>query len=276
MADLDGVEFIASFSTGGGVMNEEQTEPRRGMGEIIEYLLDYAPSIDMDRGRTRTAGSLLNAMKIDGVITEPAEVWRWLRANLLPYAPVSLASGAEGMYPIVWDKDITENDTVATVDAQRDQWERTSPVTVEHLDGEPRNNFSIAYQVSAFDGETRLRQSLDGRLESSNSYARTSYKRYGSRTKPEEEAICFYRADDVDAVLSWWSRIFGFPIRTVEYVAPIEWGWLEAGSYIRFTDSRLNITDKICVVQAIEWSEEQIIGLRLVWLEDLPRDDRVV
>lgn len=276
MADLDGVEFIASFSTGGGVMNEEQTEPRRGMGEIIEYLLDYAPSIDMDRGRTRTAGSLLNAMKIDGVITEPAEVWRWLRANLLPYAPVSLASGAEGMYPIVWDKDITENDTVANVDAQRDQWERTSPVTVEHLDGEPRNNFSIAYQVSAFDGETRLRQSLDGRLESSNSYARTSYKRYGSRTKPEEEAICFYRADDVDAVLSWWSRIFGFPIRTVEYVAPIEWGWLEAGSYIRFTDSRLNITDKICVVQAIEWSEEQIIGLRLVWLEDLPRDDRLV
>tara|TARA_R110002020_G_scaffold371602_1_gene583173 strand:+ start:4965 stop:6578 length:1614 start_codon:yes stop_codon:yes gene_type:complete len=276
MSTLEGEDFVASFSAGGGIMNEQQTAPRRGMGEIIEYLLDYAPRINMDRGRTRTAATLLNALKIDGVITEPVEVWRWLRSNLLPYAPVSLAHGAEGMFPIVWDKDITENDTVADINAQRDEWDRTSPVTVEHLDGEPRNNFSIAYRVNGISGETSQRATLDGRLESSNSYARTSYQRYGARSKPEEEAISFYESSDVDAVLSWWSRIFGFPIRTVEYTAPIEWGWLEAGSYLRFTDERLNITNQICVVQAIEWSEQQIIGLRLVWLEDLPRDDRLI
>ena len=272
----DGVEMVASFSAGGGIMNEEQTAPRRGMGEIIEYLLDYAPRINVDRGRTRTAGDLLNHMRIDGVISDPVEVWRWLRSNLLPYAPVSLANGSEGMYPIVWDKDITANDTRASVDAERDQWDRTSPITVEHLDGEPRNTFSIAYSRSGISGETTLRASLDGRSKESNSYARTSYKRYGLREKSEEEAIGFYQLADVEAVLSWWSRIYGFPIRSVEYTAPIEWGWLEAGSYILFTDSRLNITNQIAIVQAMEWSEEQIVGLRLVWLEDLPRDDRLI
>ena len=276
-ADIgEGVDMIAQFTTGGGVLNEQQTAPRRGMGEIIEYLLDYAPRILMDRGRTRTAGELLNHMKIDGVITEPVEVWRWLRANLLPFAPVSLAHGPDGMFPIVWDKDITENDTLAQVDAERDQWERTSPVTVEHLDGGPRNSFSIAYAVMAHTGAPEKRVTLDGSLEASNSYARTSYKRYGSREKPEEEAIAFYQQEDVEAVLAWWSRIYGFPMRSVEYTAPIEWGWLEAGSHIRFTDSRLHIIDQIAIVQSVEFSDQQIVGLRLVWLEDMPRDDRLI
>lgn len=178
--------------------------------------------------------------------------------------------------PIVWDKDIKESDTVANVDALRDQWERTSPVTVEHLDGEPRNSFSIAYNKSGLTDEMTDRATLSGADKESNVYARTSHKRYGRRDKPEEEAICFYQRSDVDAVLSWWSRIYGFPIRTVEYTAAIDWGWLEAGSSIVFSDSRLNITNQIVIVQAIEWSEEQIIGLRLAWVEDLPRDDRLI
>lgn len=273
---VEGNEFLCTFSTGGGVLNDQQTEPRRGMGEIIEYLLDYAPRISMDRGRTRSATNQLNAYSLDAVISEPVEVWRWLRSNLLPFAPVSLATGSDGMYPIVWDKDYVASDAVASVDAVRDQWERTSPVTVEHLDGEPRNDFSISYGLRMEDGNMRYRATLSGDKAASNAYARTSHQRYGKRTKPEEEAICMYQESDVNAVLSWWSRIYGFPIRSVEYTAPIEWGWLEAGASIVFSDSRLNLSDQMAIVQAIEWSEEQIIGLRLVWVEDLPRDDRAI
>ena len=274
MASMEGKQFVASITAGGGVLNEQQTQPRRGMGEVIEYLLDYAPQMKIDRGRTRTAGDLINNYKIDGIISEPVEVWRWLRANLLPYAPVSITQGADGMYPIVWRKDMTANDTVANVDAEQQQWERTSPITVEFLDGEARNNFSIAYNKSGVSDQMQRRATLDGRSESSNSYARTSYARYGRRDKPEQEAICFYRTADVDAVLSWWSRIYGFPIKTTEYTAPIEWGWLEAGSYIVFSDYRLRITNQIAVVQAVEFTEDEIVGLRLVWLDDLPRDSR--
>ena len=272
----DGVEYLCTFNTGGGVMNEQQTEPRRGMGEVIEYLLDYAPRLSLDRGRTRTAGDRLNSYKIDAVITESVEVWRWLRSNLLPFAPASLANSADGMYPIVWDKDLIETDAVATVDAERDQWERTSPVTVEHLDGEPRNSFSIAYGKNLISDDMRGRATLSGAEKESNAYARTSYQRYGTRDKAEEEAIGLYQLADVEAVLAWWARIYGFPIRSVEYTAPIEWGWLEAGASIVFSDSRLNLSNQIAIVQAIEWSEEQIIGLRLVWVEDLPRDDRAI
>ena len=272
----DGVEYLCTFSTGGGILNDQQTEPRRGMGEIIEYLLDYAPRISMDRGRTRTAIERLNSYNLDAVITEPVEVWRWIRSNLLPFAPVSMTTGPDGMYPIVWDKDYLEADAVATVDAVHDQWERTSPVTVEHLDGEPRNDFAISYGLRMEDGKMRHRATLSGADKESNAYARTSYQRYGKRTKPEEEAISLYQTSDVDAVMQWWSRIYGFPIRSVEYTAPIEWGWLEAGASIVFSDSRLNVSDQMAIVQAIEWSEEQIIGLRLVWVEDLPRDDRAI
>jgi len=271
---VEGIEFVASIPAGGGVLNDQQTAPRRGMGEIIEYLLDYAPQMKIDRGRTRTAGDLINSYKMDAVITEPVEVWRWLRANLLPFAPVSITQGADGMYPIVWQKDMTANDTVANVDAERNQWERTSPITVEFLDSEPRNNFAIAYNKSGLSDRMVSRATLDGSKSSSNSYARTSFARYGRRDKAEQDAIGFYQSADVDAVLSWWSRIYGFPIKTTEYTAPIEWGWLEAGSYIVFSDYRLRITDQIAVVQAVEFTEDQIVGLRLVWLEDLPRDSR--
>ena len=269
-------DFICAFTGGGGVANEQQTAPRRGMGEIVEYLLDYAPGLNVDRGRTRTAGALLNQIGMDGVISERVEVWRWLRANLLPFAPISMASGPDGMYPIVWNKDTREDDAVAAVDAVRDHWERTSPVTVEYLDGESKNQFSIAYAKNALDDRMWKTSTLSGKNEKSNAYSRASFKRYGTKEKAEEEAICFYRRADVDAVMSWWARIYAFPIRSVEYTASIEWGWLEAGSTISFSDSRLNITEQIAIVQAVEWSDQQIVGLRVVWLEDLPRDNRLI
>ena len=273
---LEGIDFVATISAGGGVLNEERSGPRRGIGEIIEYLLDYAPQLKLDRGRTRTASDLLNHISVDGVISEPVEVWRWLRSNLLPFAPVSMSQGPDGMFPIVWNKDMTANDTRADVDAERDDWERTSPVTVEFLEGEPQNNFSLAYSKSGLSDQMIYRATLDGESKDSNSYARTSFNRYGKKDRPEQDAICFYDSSDVDAVLSWWSRIYGFPIKSVEYTAPIQWAWLEAGSYIVFSDYRLSITDQVAMIQTVEFTEEQIVGFRLVWLEDLPRDSRLV
>ena len=274
--DPDDEEYFIMWDSGGGRPNRRNTGPMRGAGDVLDFFLRYAPSIKIDAGRMAAARSALNTIAIDCTIDEPIEVWRWLRNNLLKYLPASMASSGAGMFPVVWDRALSADQAVANIDADRDEWERTSSVELEFLDREARNDFKMTYAKNIYTGTIQNVATIDGGSKiGSTSYARASFKRYGRKQKVDE-SIVFYKAEAAFQVLAWWSRIYGFPIRKVEYTAPIDFGWLMAGAVIVFTDARIHVQDQIAIVQAIEWAEDRIVGIRLVWLEDLPRDSRAI
>jgi hypothetical protein len=277
---LDGDDdYVIMWETGGGIPNQEHTTHMHGAGDVLRYMLEYSGQVPTDSGRLEAAIPALNEIRLDFMIEEPVKVWDWLKSNLLKFLPASLGISGSGVYPIVWDRDMRRSDAVAEVDAARDQWERTSGMSTEFLDGDPITRFKISHSKNIATGTIQEYSILDAVRDASdpgtdeNVYARISKSRYGVR-ELEESSVLLYRAASAFQILNFWSRIYGFPIYSVEYVAPIDWGWLRAGNVIRLTDSDLHIEDQAAIVQAIEWADADLIGFRLSWLEDLPRDSR--
>jgi len=250
-----------------------------GAGDILRHFVQYSGQIPIDSGRMESAIAQLNDIRLDFVIEEPVRVWDWLKSNLLDLLPASLGISGDGIYPIVWDRELSSADAVAAIDVDRDQWERTAPVSMEFLDGEPVNRFKLSHSKNMATGTIQEYSILDANRDANdpgtdeNIYAKLSRSRYSSREKAET-ALILYRAASAFQILGYWSRIYGFPIYSVEYVAPIEWGWLRAGAVLSLTDADLHIENQIAIVQAIEWADDDLIGFRLSWLEDLPRDSR--
>ena len=183
-SDPDDDEFFIMWDSGGGRPNRRNTGPMRGAGDVLDFFLRYAPSIKIDAGRMAAAKSALNTIAIDCTIDEPIEVWRWLRNNLLKYLPASMASSGAGMFPVVWDRALTADQAVANIDADRDEWERTSSVELEFLDREARNDFKMTYAKNIYTGTIQNVATIDGGSKiGSTSYARASFKRYGRKQK---------------------------------------------------------------------------------------------
>ena len=245
----------------------------RGMGDVLAYFLALAPDIDFDRGRTMSVIQELNRVEMDFVITETVNVWEWLRSNLLPFAPISMVNSGEGWYPVIIERALADAAAVALVNVDLYQWERTSAVQYEFADGSPRNSFNVEYGVNARDDTAIGVAVLSANEDSANTYVRASAARYGDYVKTGS-IDCIARTSEALKILKYWSRIYSMPMRVIEYVAPSEWSWLRAGMSVKITDPALHITEQTMIVQAIEWSDEQAIGLRLVWLEDLLHDDR--
>ncbi len=247
----------------------------RGAGEILEHFVDQAGDIEWDSGRARVVLKELDQIKLDFAITEPIEIWEWLRANLLTLAPISMVNAGSGWYPIIVDRSLSGNDPVAKVNTDRDLWDRTSDVNYEFADRKPRNSFRVEYGVDVREDGPIGATVLSAEFEESNSYIRASHARYGTAPKQAEMTVISSEAE-AQKVLAYWSRIYGLPIRFFEYVAGLEWAWLRAGMIVEITDPGLHIDNQPMLIQAVEWSDEQAVGFRLAWLEDLPFDDRKV
>jgi hypothetical protein len=277
-------EYLVKWNTGGGVPNQARTAPMRGGGDLLEWFMNQADDLVIDRGRLNAAKRILNQFRFDFCLDETAEIWSVVKNHLLKYLPATLAVSGEGIYPIAWNRELRNTDAVASIDVDRDQFERTSMVDLEFLGREPMNNFSMSYAKRWASGNWAKLARMSGDFlgdantqtnenETESLYCKQSRTRYGEKDK-ETEAASIYDPSTAYQVLSFWSRIYALPAFSVEYVAPHEWGWLRAGSVIEFTDTSIGFTAQSAVVQAIEWSDDGLIGIRLTWIEDLPRDSR--
>ena len=282
-ADFD-TEYLVKWITGGGVPNRKRTAPIRGGGDLLEYFINQADDMTIDRGRLNAAKRVLNQFRFDFSIDSTEEIWSIIKNHLLAYLPATLAVSGDGIYPIAWNRELRNTDAVASIDVSRDQWERTSMVDLEFLNREPANNFSMSYAKRFLSGNWAKLARVSGSFlgdanaqvnenDSESLYCRQSRTRYGEKDK-STEAASIYDSSTAFQVLSFWSRIYTLPAFSVEYVAPHEWGWLRAGSVVEFTDTDVGFTDQVAIVQAIEWSDDGLIGVRLTWVEDLPRDSR--
>jgi hypothetical protein len=277
-------EYVVKWVTGGGVPNKARTAPMRGAGDLIEYLLNLTDGLKIDLGRVNAAKRLMNQFRFDFTIDDTVEIWSIIKNHLLKYLPVTLAVSGDGIYPIAWNRELRSLDAVADIDVIRDQFERTSLVDMEFLGREAANNFSLSYAKRYVSGNYAKIARMSGRFvddsnlpttedEAESLYCRQSRTRYGQKDKAAE-AASIYDPSTAFQVLSFWARIYALPAYTVEYTAPSYWGWLRAGSVIKFTDTAIGFTNQIAIVQAIEWSDDGLVGLRLTWVEDLPRDTR--
>ena len=275
----------ATAETTGG-MRGSRGQLVRGAGDVLESLFSFVDR-PVDRGRFAAAAGQLNRFKIDAVIDARVRPWDWFSANLRPILPVSMVTGPAGVYPIVWAFDATAADAVAHLDATNDPTiTRASRLQVDTSG--IVNDFSMSYALSLRTGEfyRQIRLSA-GPFSSSDPLSRVSlhcqlsqsrYRYADGRPRvisQELESSVIYDDSTAAAILGWRARAYALGQVFVSYVVPYSgWGWLDRGQVVTITDPEVHVSARVALVVDIQIDSSETMGIKLLLLEDPPRDAR--
>lgn len=276
-----GDEYVVSWGTsvasasGGGILNRRETGPLRSAGDVLEYFLNLS-TLKVDRGRTAAAVDLLQGYLIDGYWDDPCTVWEWIQGNLLPILPVSIQSGPDGLYPVVWQYDVENPDTVQQIDVSRGDGYRVGPVTKSTtLYGQLANEFTIRYGLNARTGKYIRQHTVHGDADATSTFNyRPSVACRESRSRElargfSQASVMNLSSDLIgtrstaDAVASWKSLLHALPTRQVSYRVPITYDTVRVGAAVALTDSELSLSSEHCLVVEKEDLDngELVLGL---------------
>jgi len=247
-------------------------------GEAIEWMLARS-GLRVDYGRTQAARDLLAEYKIDAYIQAGPDsqisAWDWLSEHILPILPVSIRTGPDGVYPLVWRHQAGRSDAAADLDPSRGNCDRVSAVTYTSRD-------NIYQEIEILYRRDELNNLQDGRAvltgdpdtadadtdASMNQYLRESFERYaGSRSDrvSRRSISTAVISDDATAqnVLSWLALRYAQQRRMVTYDCDTSFGHLEPGDLVTVTDAEISWADVPCLIDSIVWTEEAKIVLSL-------------
>lgn len=258
----------------------------RGAGDVLEALFSFVDR-PVDRGRFAAAAPLINKYKIDASIDARVRPWDWYTANLQPILPVSMVSGPAGVYPVVWRFDAVGADAVAALDTTDDpSITRASRLQIDT--STIRNDFSLQYALSVRTGQHYRQIRLGaGPFDSADPLTRVSLHcqlsqlryRYADgrpRVVSEElQSAVLYDDATAAAVLGWRARAYALGQTFVDYVVNAsEWGWIERGHVVTITDPEVHLSARVALVVEVQIDSSATMGIRLLLLEDPPRDAR--
>ena len=207
-------------------------------------------------------------------IGERVDVMDFIKSEILPLLPCSLRVSSEGLYPVVWRYDATPEDAKAKLVADRHIYRDSD---VEYQSTPVANEITIRYRYNARYAKLRRQVTITGDLDKKtgvflwrNQYTVTSRSRYGTKSM-EIETDLVSNKRTAGRIINWMSRAYSSRHRKISYRAPYKLGYLQAGDVVTVTDSDLHFEDQVMLIQAIEWTEEDLLFTFLL-IPDIPRD----
>ena len=89
------------------------------------------------------------------------------------------------------------------------------------------------------------------------------------------ETRCIYDPATAAMVLSWQARALSLPWRRVDALLPeADFAWIERGNVVTITSARLSLSAKVAHVEAVETSDDGMVAVTLIMLQDPPMDNR--
>jgi hypothetical protein len=176
----DGDEVYVAFhpTTGGGMVWGDKM--LRGAGDVLTWALGQS-GYRVDWGMVAAAAPWLNQYKIDTIISSRVKAAAWLQEQLIPLLPVSMMTGPDGIYPLVWrGNDVGPEDCIV-IDADTDERIEMSDTAFDD-DSETANRFTVEYGWDAVVKDTRFVVRVgpgEGTLPESDDYAHTLFDNTG-------------------------------------------------------------------------------------------------
>lgn len=150
-----------SEDDGGGIADPYGPGVLRRLDHVMRWALDRS-TLRIARRELPRLGALASLM-VDTVITAQARPWDWLRSQVLPLVPVSVATGPDGLYLWPWVPALQTLDCELSlyvgVDCERvGPWQRPALDMVSRV--------TVAYGLDARGGNLVRRHTLCGRRRS--------------------------------------------------------------------------------------------------------------
>ena len=247
-------------------------------GSVLEYLVRRM-GLPVDAGMFAAAKQLLSTYRLDFAIDDSCVVWDFVKSQLLPALPVSLAVGPLGVYPVVWRFDATAQDSVEHFDLD-------AATDVERLGGIDTdtsrlcNELTIRYARNSRTGSTAAAVTFGGKdyhAARGDELPDPAFRRSQQRLRDlngqplvlhrDLELPVVSRDSTAAAVASWYAAAFGLPVRRLRLVADeSRCQHISEGAIVTVTDSRVHLDEAVCMVEEVRYGTDAPLELALVML----------
>lgn len=279
-------EYWAGWHNGGGIRRPDGTLALMGAGETCEWFLDRS-GIEWDHGRWAAARQFLDRYRLGWYFDSSISPMEWLQDNLLSILPVALATGPNGVYPIVWPLRARREDAVETITAG-DGATADGRITYTLHRRDAVGEVRLSYALRAKTGDYRGRYDLvsvpedistggtfDRYLQHSSHLGRVQAGRKIVAVK-ELSTDVVYDPSTAALVAADQLQLYGAETREAVYLCDQRFRWLRRGQVVLLTDEERNIDEAVAVVRGRALLSSGHVSLTLELRELLARDIRRV
>ena len=253
-AEYDAQEtFVCSWGysgADGGVLNDTQDAAMESAGEIIRDLLRKS-TLRMDTGKTAAALSTLQGRRLGFSIAERVNITDYLSDVVAEAVPISMSSGPDGAYPVVWSTDIRARTVHRHLNADLGEIVRVGGFASRStLHGALASEINVRYAVDVA-GQSKRRYLLHGDntlpATANSGTARPlilSRARYNLADAPsavEYELRAVWDAATAIASAHDKALMHALPVRTITYICHREDQDLMEGLTVEITDSDVSL-----------------------------------
>jgi hypothetical protein len=260
-----------------GVSAVTRGRSRAGAGEALVYLLARA-GMAVDVVASAPALDRLRAISFNGYLNDPdVSAWDYVSTQVLPYLPLTVRQGPDGLIFGHLDHDVGPAGCVAQIDAAAEGWVRLSAITQD--EARPPLSLTITGGINAVSGLSSSVAQFDPQAVAGAADTRIPIN-IGARvaaginrlnvTEPIRQKINLPWCDDqrsLYAIGLMWMAFRASPPSTATYSAPPPWAHLAPGDAVAVTDPTRGWADRVCWVKSRKWDAGR-------WLFDLWTIDR--
>jgi hypothetical protein len=288
--------YVTDWNEGGVLANiAGGGRPVTTAGDLMFWLAQRS-SVRVDLARFGSVAGYLN-WPIEAYVDEQASPIGWTVERLLPILPVSLASGPNGLQPILWRYDARREDAVEHL-VNGENCARVGPVTYSAKPADLVQRIVLNYAWDAGNQDytkhmiaeplpsgpppvdPAILLSLPGfpiyipdPRKVHNAFLRNGASRYADWDSRRWRSVTIESdliGSDLTAarVLAWKCRQLGTSPRLVEYDVGQECAWLELGAVVLLTDDEVAISGTVALVIARVMSDTGIWRFKLQILDD--------
>ena len=251
-------EWWVYFTDGGGLANPFGDGDLKGAGDICRWALQRSGQI-IDDGAWANLSPILNQYNFEGYINDPSmTAFEWLNGNILPFLPITVRMGPNGLRPILiemWalthvtarQSIIIDNDSNVT---------QISPINTIRATSDLVNELTLRFAKRGYDQEytsmVRVTNIQSEEYDVVSDYSILSVNRYG--TKPAAmESDYIYDRDTAIKVAMDMVRSKCLPIHSIEVDVDMELGWLQVGDVLDVTAPKIYLTNHKMIIISKRW-----------------------
>jgi len=263
-ANDDGLQYFVRWTGGGGAISPYTGEELSKGGDLIVWCLESL-KIDYDREAFEAVRPILNEYSFSGYINDISiKTYEFLQKYIIPFLPVTLSTGASGVYPIIDHRNTERFSSPRTSITTSPVFERISPVTPRQ--GEIINELVVQYAsgfqqtLNASASDKTIGYNIEGneykgivyikaeRLESLQApyeivspYCILSQQIYGVQSS----SLALDYVSDRDTAIKIGLDIIrrkSLPEKVCTYRAAFSFGFLSVGDVIELTDTDIGLS----------------------------------
>ena len=282
----EGLQYFVKWTDGGGAVSPYTGEELSGGGDLIVWCLESL-KIDYDREAFEAVRPVLNEYSFSGYINDSSiKTYEFLQKYIIPFLPVTLSTGAAGVYPVIDHRNTERFSSPRTSITTSPAFERISPVTprqsdiinelvVQYASGFEQTmsidmtglgaSYSNKVGGNEYKGILYIKadrlESLEAPYEMVSPYCILSQQIYGVQS----QTIALDYVSDRDTAIKIGLDIIrrkSLPEKVCTYRAAFSFGYLAVGDVIELTDADIGLSQ----------SKVQIVGKTYdgaSWLYDI-------